>query len=229
MKKSTDLNIWEDIFSTRSWGRYPNEELVTFVGRSLKESPSGNLGRVLEVGCGPGANLWFLGRVSHEIVGVDFSRTALEQAVRLYLEMNEHLVPEVPGLNTMHADITSLEPSPEGFDYVFDVLASTHNTLEKIEEVIDGVHKILAPGGVYWGKFWGSECPGFSNGKELGRYSRDLITEGPCQGVGVTTFVDKTVIEALFSKFDSVKFCKTRVADDERILSETYIVIGKKR
>ena len=229
MKDVVEKNIWEEIFSTRSWGKYPNEELVTFVGRRLRMLPTESLGRVLEVGCGPGANLWFLGRVSEEVVGIDFSQTALDQACFLYSQMNDKLLHNAPKLRTVCADITNREEEPERFDYVFDVLASTHNTLENVAKIVNNIHSMLAVHGTYWGKFWGIGCPGFSSSVSLGQYSRDKIAEGPCQGVGVTTFVDKAVIRELFSKFESVAITKTRVEDEyENLLYETYVVIAKK-
>lgn len=222
-------NVWEDIFSSRPWGQYPNEELVSFVGRSLRSKSLRKLGNVVEIGCGPGANLWFLGRVSEEILGVDFSKTALTQAESLYGLMNSHRRIEAPKLVTLHADISNLVGRGSNFDYVFDVLATTHNSLEKMRQILKDVHTMLATDGTYWGKFWGIGCPGFASSERLGPYTRKNILEGPCQGVGITTFIDKALASELFSDFQSVNITRTVVEDgNENRLLETYVVIATK-
>ena len=56
------LERWNDVFESRDWGRYPPEELIRFVARNFGDVPERGEVRFLEVGCGPGANIWFLRR-----------------------------------------------------------------------------------------------------------------------------------------------------------------------
>ena len=60
----TERNIarWNRIFAERRWGQYPSEELVRFIARTFPDAEQRRESRALEVGCGPGANLWYLAR-----------------------------------------------------------------------------------------------------------------------------------------------------------------------
>jgi len=51
--------VWEELYRTKRWGRYPPEELVRFVARTFP-APAGR--RAIDLGCGGGANTWFLAR-----------------------------------------------------------------------------------------------------------------------------------------------------------------------
>jgi hypothetical protein len=53
--------LWEQIFNTREWGKYPPEHAVRFVARNFYRVPYRKQVRLLEVGCGPGANLMVYG------------------------------------------------------------------------------------------------------------------------------------------------------------------------
>ena len=60
--------------------RYPNEELLRFMGGSffgIDHSQRSEV-KILEVGCGSGANLWMIAREGYEAHGLDFSLEALE-------------------------------------------------------------------------------------------------------------------------------------------------------
>jgi hypothetical protein len=50
--------VWEQIFASREWGKYPPEHVVRFVARNFYRVPDRKQVRLLEVGCGPGANVW---------------------------------------------------------------------------------------------------------------------------------------------------------------------------
>src|SRR6218665_938871 len=63
---------WDEKFRSRSWGRYPPEDLVRFMGRRFRAADKGAV-KVLEVGCGPGANLWFMHREGFAVHGIDIS------------------------------------------------------------------------------------------------------------------------------------------------------------
>ena len=52
---------WEEVFRSRKWGRYPPEELVRFIATHFKDTRSPPA-TILELGCGGGANTWFMAR-----------------------------------------------------------------------------------------------------------------------------------------------------------------------
>src|ERR1700680_3615300 len=71
---------WEKVFRSRDWGKYPPEELVRFVALNYYSAPDRKLIRLLEIGCGTGANVWFMAREGFDVCGIDGSVTAIEKA-----------------------------------------------------------------------------------------------------------------------------------------------------
>jgi 2-polyprenyl-3-methyl-5-hydroxy-6-metoxy-1,4-benzoquinol methylase len=72
--------VWEQVFLSQAWGKYPSEDLIRFVARNFYKSEDRSRVKILEVGCGPGANLWFFAREGFSFSGVDGSAAAIEQA-----------------------------------------------------------------------------------------------------------------------------------------------------
>src|SRR5262249_61470196 len=72
--------VWEDIFRSSDWGKYPPEELIRFVARNYFRAPDRKQVKILEVGCGTGANVWFAAREGFDAYGIDGSPTAIRKA-----------------------------------------------------------------------------------------------------------------------------------------------------
>ena len=120
---NTTCATWYD----RSYGHggfaaqrlYPNEELLRFFGRhyfSLSPADRRSV-RVLEVGCGSGANLWMIAREGFAAYGIDLS----SEGVALCEKMLAHWGTSA---DVTVADMTSI-PYPNGqFDVVLDVFSS---------------------------------------------------------------------------------------------------------
>ena len=69
-------NAWENIYKRRDWGRYPNETLV----RYLKSNQKLKGKKILEIGCGVGANIWFCSEQGLKTYGIDGSSTAIKKS-----------------------------------------------------------------------------------------------------------------------------------------------------
>ncbi len=68
---------WEDIFRSQAWGKYPSEDVIRFVARNFYTVPERDAIRILEVGCGPGANVWYIAKEGFSAYGIDGSTTAI--------------------------------------------------------------------------------------------------------------------------------------------------------
>ena len=84
--------VWETVFTTQAWGKYPGEDLIRFVARNFYKAPNRINVELLEVGFGTGANLWFIAREGFTVHGVEGSPSALNMAI-------ERLNREVPDWN----------------------------------------------------------------------------------------------------------------------------------
>lgn len=189
---------WDEKFKAGSWGRYPPEDLVRFVGHTYRDADKNTIS-VLEVGCGTGANLWFLHREGYRIAGIDGSPTGVELTRKRLAEENAGLNPHTPDLRA--GDFSSLPWADESFDLVIDIFAIYANTLEIISKTADEIHRVLKPGGRFYAKFWGRNTTGYGKGMEIEPGTYDEIPEGPCQNMGISHFFDRMEIENVFSKF----------------------------
>ena len=78
--------IWENLFQ-REYGKYPAEHLIRFIAKNYYQTDRGST-RILEVGCGPGANVWYLSREGFDTYGIDGSPTAIASAKGLLTKVN---------------------------------------------------------------------------------------------------------------------------------------------
>lgn len=99
------------------WDTPPPDEL-----RHAIEGPDAlSPGHVLDVGCGTGTNVIYLGRHGWQVTGVDFSSTAIDKA--------RHKAAGISGVYFMQGDATRLSelPIPRPVDLVLDM--GTFHTL----------------------------------------------------------------------------------------------------
>lgn len=109
-------DVWRQHYAKPSGFRHwPCEELVRAVGGK-------RFGTVMEVGCGNGANLWYLAEHADLVVGVDVCREALDAAETYMSRRGAHNV------ELMHGDITNMQPGEPDlkFDAVVDIMTSQH-------------------------------------------------------------------------------------------------------
>ena len=120
--------VWEEVFKRQRWSRYPNEELIRFIAKNFYKVEDRKLIKILEVGCGPGANLWYLAREAFCVYGIDGSITAIAKA-------KNRLDKEVKGWcgHLMIEDITVIPFDGQFFDAVVDVERLYCNSIRDLE------------------------------------------------------------------------------------------------
>jgi SAM-dependent methyltransferase len=143
---------WAAHYATLSGYRFmPSEELVRFCGRQRHD-----LGRVLEVGCGNGANLWFLARQSNCAVGVDFHVPVLTAAQELCESYGcgQETRDSKPGRRVWlspallaGASAYDLPFTTHAFDTVVDSMVSQHFPWADHRDVYHEYRRVLRPGG----------------------------------------------------------------------------------
>ena len=224
MRNERDYNQhWDDKFSAREWGRYPPEDLVRFMGRNFKSANRDEIS-VLEVGCGPGANVWFLHREGYRVAGIDGSPAAIDKArIRIETE-NAELNLNNPDLRV--GNFSSLPWTEQSFDLVIDIFAIYANTIDVIEQALAEIYRVLKPGGRFYSKLWGTRTTGFGQGREVEFHTYDDIPTGPCHDMGISHFFDIDEIRQRFASFQ-IDAIDTIVRSDAIIDSDIEEIIGQ--
>jgi len=122
--------------------RYPNEELLRFFGRHYFPLPRERRReiRVLEVGCGSGANLWMIAREGFDAHGIDLA----PEGISLCAQMLEFWGTQA---TLTPADMTDVPYPDSHFDAIVDVFSSYCIDEAGFEKFLDEVSRLLKPGG----------------------------------------------------------------------------------
>ena len=160
---------WDELFESREWGKYPPEELIRFIARSFPNATERKDKLILDLGCGTGACAWYLGREGFTAHAIDGSERAIEIArARLKHEGYQDRV-------TCHVGgMENLPFEPNTFDAVIDICATQANPWVDCLRIIEGVYRVLKPGGRYFGSFFapGTSMPGAPFISECGLYGK---------------------------------------------------------
>lgn len=124
---------------------YPNEELLRFFGTYYFPMPTDERRklRVLEVGCGSGANLWMIAREGFETHGLDLSSEALELC-RTMLERWQTTA------TLKHGSMTAIEYPNAYFDIVVDVFSANCMHEKDFGTFLDEMARVIRPGGRFF-------------------------------------------------------------------------------
>jgi len=127
---------WEAIHESRRWGQTPNEHLVRFIKRNRDK-----LGNdALDVGCGAGAQSFFLEDCGFQVIGIDGSLSAI-------LDCNER---RRPLMTFLCLDACSLTMGDNLFDLVVDVCCLQHILDPSHITAINEINRVLKPGGSFF-------------------------------------------------------------------------------
>jgi len=135
-------NVWEKIFQESEWGKYPAESLIRFIANNFYHKRNGGI-KILEVGCGPGANIWYLSREGFEVYGIDGSSTAIQQAKKRL--KNNGLTADL-----QVGDVVALPYNDQVFDAIIDIQCLTCNNMEDTRIILKEVKRCLKPQGLFY-------------------------------------------------------------------------------
>jgi SAM-dependent methyltransferase len=125
--------------------RYPNEELLRFIGGRFGGVARAERAKIkiLELGCGSGANLWMLAREGFDTHGIDLSAEALGLC-KLMLEswqVHAHL---------QEGSMVDLPYESSSFDAVADVFSAYCLDEADFDRCLRQVARVTKPGGFFF-------------------------------------------------------------------------------
>ena len=189
--------------------RWPWSDVVSYTMRYARAT--GPDYRVLELGCGSGANIPFFKSPPCQYYAVDGSDVVLEQVKEQHPDLSERLA---------QADFTDELPFPGEFDLVIDRGSLTCNHSSAIRRGLRLVHQKLKKGGKYVGIDWFStQHPDFRRGKPTDdAHTRTGFEDGLFAHLGRIHFADQAHLLDLFSAFRVIvlehKMIQRQIPDD---------------
>jgi ubiquinone/menaquinone biosynthesis C-methylase UbiE len=213
---------WEEIFRNQEWGKYPPEHVVRFVARNFYRVPDRKTVRLLDLGCGPGACIWYMAREGFSVAGIDGSETAIRQAA-------QRLKAEGLAADLQNGDYTDL-PWPDGsFDGVIDNVTLYCNRFENCQRAVAEVKRVLKPRGVFLSCNFTDRTWGYGKGRKIEFDGFTDILEGPLHGKGFALFLSKQRVDELYQPFQEVKVERLSwTAEEMRHLIELWLVEARK-
>lgn len=144
---------WDRVHAERQWGIWPGEHVVRFVMRRYGDLPREERAKVhfLDLGCGAGANTWFLAQEGFRVAGVDSSPNAIDRCVGWFSEMIRH--GGAFNVTFQCASATKLPFGLDSFDCVIDSCCLQHFFFPREHELaLSEAHRVLRPGGRIFSK-----------------------------------------------------------------------------
>ena len=135
---------WEKFYKNFSGNRYPEPILIRLIAKNFFRIKKRKKIKILDLGCGEGANLWFLAREGFDAYGIDGSKTVIDRAQKLIKKENLKA-------KLVLGDFRNLPYEGMSFDAVIDMASLQHNDDDSVKIVLDEIIRILKPGGRYFG------------------------------------------------------------------------------
>lgn len=191
--------VWEEIFTSQEWGKYPGEDVIRFIARNFYKEPEHSRIKLLEVGSGTGANLWYMAREGFSAHGIEGSASAVAQTIA-------RLDRECPGWREAGGevrvgDIIQLPYPDSTFHAVLDVGALPCNSWENSKRIYAEMARVTKPGGKLFSRVLATGCWGDGIGEPQGRNAW-ICNDGPLKGKGLIRFTDESEVEELLQGWD---------------------------
>lgn len=184
---------WNHVHQTRNWGRYPAEEVVRFMARNYGNHEHPKV-KVLDLGCGTGANTWFLCRENFSVFAFDGAFAALGKAQQL-------CAAEATEASFLQADAGALPFANASFDAVIDVGALAANSTTGVRRILSEIFRTIRPEGKFFSTVLFTESTtGFRTGERIDSHSFRNVANGPVSGLGTIHFFSREHIKKLWQE-----------------------------
>lgn len=206
------FSSWDNIFLKHEWGKYPSEQLVRFFQKKFKNKK--NL-KILEIGCGTGANLWFFCREGHKAYGLDSSRVAVK-ICKNFLKKNKYVC------NVIKADAKNIPFENNFFDLVIDIECMYSIPMKESIEIANEVYRVLKKKSYFYSLTFSNFCSDFRQMKKTGKIKNFKLKKN----VRFSTFKD---IKKIFKKYKIENLNRiSRTLNNRKNLIDEWEIQAKK-
>lgn len=169
-------NEWEKIHAERIkdkcvWGGYPCEEVIRFMARNYYNVENRANVKVCDMGCGSGANTWYLCNEGFDVHGFDGSASAIKQAESV---INAHRM----CANLKVKDALATDYEDEMFDVLIDNVSLCYMSEDKLKLFYKEAYRIAKAGAKMFTSGFTVNCTGVKNSEIIGDNTYTHFSEG---------------------------------------------------
>ncbi|MFC1673143.1 class I SAM-dependent methyltransferase [Pseudomonadota bacterium] len=213
---------WEAIHQNEKWGQYPSEHLIRFVARTFRNVTDRAAVRILEIGCGQGAQVWFLAREGFSTVGLDGSPTAIAKA-------KERMVAEGVDTELVVADAADMPWPDDSFDLVVDMECLMGCRYDDAEKILQQAHRVLKPGGWLYSQTFTDRTHVGEKRQEVERLTFRNVEGGQLARKRLIRLTAEQDIPVLYGAFGGLSYeVASCTAADRSQFSEEWIITGQR-
>lgn len=179
--------------------KYPNEPMIRFLAEhflSLARNKRKNV-RILEVGCGSGANLWVIAREGFDTYGIDIAPTGIKLCRQMLQSYGVSAKIKV-------GNMKKLDFKNNYFDAIVDVMSLEHTDLLGHKKAFAEIFRCLKKGGRFFSWHLGKDSVSFkkSGGSKIDKLTVDNIpnTKVPYCNNGITCFLTTEVARKMLTE-----------------------------
>lgn len=221
-----NLEVWEKIFQENEWGKYPSVPVIRFIAKNFYKEKNRKDIKILEIGSGTGANLWFCAREGFCVIALEGSQTAVERMKNRFKEENltDYLLDSKIGNYLYTLD----EIEDNSIDAIIDSESLCCNSFDNSKKIIKKCFDKLKNNGVMMSLTFSEGTWGFD--EEEVDYHAILPLKGPMANKGFTRYCTKEDIDKLYKLENSVIEKVERQEyyyDEESVVKEWIIEIRK--
>lgn len=146
-------------YGFQSQRRYPNEALLQFMGMeffSISPADREKI-KVLEIGCGSGANMWVVAKEGFSAYGIDVSPTGLQLCGQMLRNWGA-------SANLSIQPMEKLNFESNYFNFIFDVVSMQHLDWQGHKDAYAEVYRCLKSGGKFFQWHLGAKSISFTHG-----------------------------------------------------------------
>jgi len=216
--------IWEELFSSKEWGKYPPEEVIRYYFFVSNQLETKNI-RALDIGSGKGACSWFLKKGCANVTAFEGAPAGLKNTNKLVSEFN------VNGkIDLLHGDIT--EPKNylnNKYELLLDNYSLYSNEENKIKSALIQYYDLTAPSGFFLMNCFGQRTTGFGLGKQISDNTWTEISNGIMTERGIVTWYTKKRLFHIFQKIGfSISYYENILIERDGNIVEKHNICLKK-